>query len=391
LKVSLDSAGKLQAYLVSIDQDQEHIPVTAISATHGELDFSIAMIQGTYHGKLSDEGSRIDGTWTQGSPLPLVFQRATEETSWLTKSTTRMIAVAPEVSLELIDWGGSGPPLVFLAGLGNTAHIFDTFAPKFLANYHAYGITRRGFGASSSPAPNDSNYTADQLGDDVLKVMDALGLKKPVLIGHSIAGEELSSVGSRYPDKVAGLIYLDAGYSYALYSPESGDKQLDARDLQRDLSAFLAGQAGPDQKAVIGKLLVALPQLQKDLEAYQKRTDLLAPPPNSAQPAKSPVAGPGTAIIKGEQKYTNIPVPLLAIFASPHSTDRLPPMTDDKKAEYVALDQANSAAQAKAFEKLKSAKVVILPNADHFVFLSNEQEVEKDMKDFLATLKTEGN
>jgi non-heme chloroperoxidase len=66
-------------------------------------------------------------------------------------------------------------------------------------------------------------------------------------------------------------------------------------------------------------------------------------------------------------------------------------MTDDKKAEYLAVDQANSAAQAKAFEKLNSAKVVIIPNADHFVFLSNKQEVEKDMKDFLATLKTEGN
>jgi non-heme chloroperoxidase len=95
--------------------------------------------------------------------------------------------------------------------------------------------------------------------------------------------------------------------------------------------------------------------------------------------------------IKGEQKYASIQVPLLAIFASPHSTDRLPPMTDDKKAQYVALDQANSAVQAKVFEKLKSAKVAILPNADHFVFLSNEQGVEKDMKDFLATLKTEGN
>jgi hypothetical protein len=114
LKVSLDSAGKLQAYLVSIDQGPDHIPVTTISMTHGELDFSIAMIQGTYHGKLSDEISRVDGTWTQGSPLPLVFQRATEETSWLTKSTTRLIAVAPGVSLEVIDWGGSGRRLFSL-------------------------------------------------------------------------------------------------------------------------------------------------------------------------------------------------------------------------------------------------------------------------------------
>jgi alpha-beta hydrolase superfamily lysophospholipase len=66
-------------------------------------------------------------------------------------------------------------------------------------------------------------------------------------------------------------------------------------------------------------------------------------------------------------------------------------MADDKKAEFIALDQAKSAAQAEAFEKLKSAKVVILPNADHYVFFSNEQEVEKDIKDFLATLNAEAN
>ena len=39
----------------------------------------------------------------------------------------------------------------------------------------------------------------------------------------------------------------------------------------------------------------------------------------------------------------------------------------------------------------KSAKVVTLPNADHYVFFSNEQEVEKDIKDFLATLNTKEN
>ena len=391
LKVSLDSASKLQAYIVSIDQSPDHIPITTISVTHGELDFSIAMIQGAYQGKLSDDGSRIDGTWTQGSPRPLEFQRATEETSWLTKSTTRLVSVAPGVSLEVIDWGGSGPPLVFLAGLGNTAHVFDNIAPKFVPEYHAYGITRRGFGASSSPIPNDSNYSADQLGDDVLKVIDALGLKKPVLIGHSIAGEELSSIGSRFPDKVAGLIYLDAGYPYALYSPDSGDSRLDAEELRRDLNVFLSDGPGTDPKEIVAKMLAALPQLQKDLEADQKRTELLPPPPNSGTRAEPPFADAAAAIIKGEQKYTNIQAPVLAIFASPHSTAHLPPIADDKKAEFLALDQARSAAQAKAFEKLKSAKVVILPNADHFVFFSNEQEVEKDMKDFLATLIAGGN
>ncbi len=119
------------------------------------------------------------------------------------------ITVENNVKLEVLDWGGSGRPLVLLAGLGNTAHIFDKFAPKFTATYHVYGITRRGFGASSSPSPSGAaTYSADRLGDDVLAVIDALKLNRPVLAGHSLGGEELSSIGSRHPGKVAGLIYL---------------------------------------------------------------------------------------------------------------------------------------------------------------------------------------
>jgi pimeloyl-ACP methyl ester carboxylesterase len=390
LTVSNDSAGKLQAYFVPVDQSPDHYPVTTISMTHGALDFSIEMVHGNYHGRLSDDGSRIDGTWTQGASFPLEFQRATEATSWLTRSTIRMINVAPDVSLEVIDWGGVGPPLVFLAGLGNTAHVFDNFAPKFVPQYHAYGITRRGFGASSSPAPNGSNYTADQLGDDVLKVIDALRLKKPVLIGHSIAGEELSSIGSRHPENVAGLIYLDAGYPYALYSPDLGDTHIDAEELQKDLNTYLTAGPGADPKEIIAKMLADLPSLQKDLEADQKMAQLMPPPPAAQANALPPFANAAEAIMRGEQKYTNIQVPVLAIFASPHNPAHMPRIPDDKKAEFVALDQARSAAQAKAFEKLKSAKVVIIANADHFVFFSNEQEVEKDIKDFLSTLKAEG-
>jgi pimeloyl-ACP methyl ester carboxylesterase len=65
----------------------------------------------------------------------------------------------------------------------------------------------------------DNNYKADRLGDDVIAVLDQLKLEHPVLAGHSIAGEELSSIGSRQPERVAGLIYLDAAQWFALYPP----------------------------------------------------------------------------------------------------------------------------------------------------------------------------
>ena len=127
----------------------------------------------------------------------------------------KKVEVEKDLKLEVLDWGGSGRPLILLAGLGATAHGFDDFAPKLTASHHVYGITRRGFGASSAPKPDCENYSADRLGDDVLAVMDALKIERPILFGHSIAGEELSSIGSRFPEKVAGLVYLDAGYAYA--------------------------------------------------------------------------------------------------------------------------------------------------------------------------------
>lgn len=66
-------------------------------------------------------------------------------------------------------------------------------------------------------------------------VIDSLKLNRPVLVGHSLGGEELSSVGSRHPEKVAGLVYLDAGYGYAYYDRSRGDLIVDSNILQKDL------------------------------------------------------------------------------------------------------------------------------------------------------------
>jgi alpha-beta hydrolase superfamily lysophospholipase len=115
----------------------------------------------------------------KGSEAPLLYKE-------------EFISVEENVKLEVLDWGGTGRPVILLAGLGYDAHEWDSFAPKLVPQYHVYAVTRRGFGASSAPKPDNTDYSADRLGDDVLAVMDALKLNRPILVGHSIAGEELS-------------------------------------------------------------------------------------------------------------------------------------------------------------------------------------------------------
>ena len=161
--------------------------------------------------------------------------------------TTRFVTVDKDVRLEVLDWGGSGMPIILLAGGGNTAHEFDDFAPKLTAHHHVYGITRRGFGASGYSATDDP---ADRLGDDVVAVIGTLNLKKPILVGHSIAGVELSSIANRYPNRVGGLVYLDAAYSYA-FDNGKGANIMEIQKLQgpqtpppnqTDLASFSALQ-----------------------------------------------------------------------------------------------------------------------------------------------------
>ena len=110
-------------------------------------------------------------------------------------------------------------------------------------------------------------------------------------------------------------------------------------------------------KSIIASTANVLSEIRlvhKDLETFQRQLELLPPSPDSGTSSVVPFAPP--AIIRGEQKYTNIQVPILAILPALTVLPNLPKMPEDKRAEFIALDQAESAAQAKAFEKLKSAK-----------------------------------
>jgi pimeloyl-ACP methyl ester carboxylesterase len=166
------------------------------------------------------------------------------------------VTVDKDVRLEVLDWGGSGRPVVLLAGGGNTAHVFDEFAPKLVPNYPVYGITRRGFGVSTyAPLEND----ADRLGDDVFAVIIGLKLDKPVLVGHSIAGAELSSVATLHPDTVAGVIYLEAAYPYA-FDNGQGPSMKEFVELQG---------SGPQPPSPSQSDLVSFSALQKwDAQVY---------------------------------------------------------------------------------------------------------------------------
>jgi pimeloyl-ACP methyl ester carboxylesterase len=207
-------------------------------------------------------------------------------------------------------------------------------------------------------------------------------------VGHSIGGEELSSVGSRHPEKVAGLIYLDAAYSYAYYDRSRGDLNLDVIELLKNLEQILPGKGPPDQRPLIQELLeTSLPEFEKELRETQK--DLQAMPPAIlAAQGSVHMSAASQAILAGEQKYTSIPVPILAIYAVPHDLGSVIGNDPAARAAFEAYDEARTGAQAKAFENgIPSAHVVRLPHANHYIFRSNEADVLREINAFIASLR----
>jgi non-heme chloroperoxidase len=314
---------------------------------------------------------------------------AQEAPSWRDPSSHRVqfVTVDNNVRLEVLDWGGTGRPIVLLAGLGNTAHVYDDFAPKLTANYHVYGITRRGFYPSSVPA---GGYDADRLGDDVLAVLDSLKLTRPVVAGHSYAGSELSSIGSRRPDRVAGLIYFDAVFPYS-FDNGKGPSLEHLKEMNTQIEK--AASRMPSPSSADRASFAAYKDYDK---RYNSRTFPEAEYRMEREPTPDGSVGKlrGSppvfqATFAGMKKFADIRAPALAFIAVPQDLGPWWKTTADPEVRRLdAVAQASKESLAKAFEEgVPTAHVVRMPNVSHYVFLTNDGDVIREMNAFVAGLK----
>src|ERR1041384_2370740 len=143
----------------------------------------------------------------------LCFQPASaQNTQTVTKPPDKSphksgFVTANGIKLHYLDWGGTGSVLLLLTGYGDDAHVFDDFAPKFTDHFHVIGLTRRGFGESDKPA---TGYDIATRVENIRQFLDALKIGKVSIIGHSMAGDEMTTFATLYPRRVRKLVYLEA-------------------------------------------------------------------------------------------------------------------------------------------------------------------------------------
>jgi len=310
------------------------------------------------------------------SPVPL--EHATNNVSCFDASEHKVsfVTVEPDVQLEVLDWGGTGDPLVLLAGLGDNAHVFDQFAYQFTDRFHVIGITRRGFGRSSQPA---HGYDLDTRARDDIAVLDKLNIRQAVFVGHSIAGTELNKLGAAYPDRVKKLVYLDGldiasgGWANLPQPPPApANTPGDLESVQRLAAAFARFDGYRKPLAAICNMIRT--------DASGRVLGAISPPEISSK------------IHAGLQpaEYDRIQAPALGILNRITPQYRMP--------YYWYLDPAKQEEFNRSIESLskwiegairrfrsgvKNSRVIELHDTNHYVFIVDEALVVREMRMFL--------
>jgi pimeloyl-ACP methyl ester carboxylesterase len=282
------------------------------------------------------------------------------------------------VRIHYVDWGGSGPVIILLTGLGDSARIFDDLGPRLAQSHRVIALTRRGYGLSDH---GQKDYSNAALVDDVLGVMDALAIRKASLVGHSIAGGELSTLGEHHGDRVDRLVYLDSAY-----------------DRTRALELTNKVPATPGPSAADRASLDAMARWREALLGVHTRavrenvSDTMRLDHGQAVPRTPPkvmlevLAGD----VAAKPDYAAISAPALAIYSSKDVAEQISPQTPPAAREAV-VDYASHVirpwmlrAQADFLEHKRCGVAVELPHSTHYFFLTRPAWTAKAILDFLA-------
>jgi len=315
--------------------------------------------------------------------LSVTAARGQTAPPWADPSPHRVqfVTVAPDVRLEVLDWGGEGSPVVFLSGLQDVAHGFDDFAPQFTDRHHVVAITRRGYGASSRPP---SGYDLATRIADLAAVLDSLHLARVALVGHSIAGDELTAFAGAHPERVSRLVYLDAAYDHTeagvltqAFPPPPPMQRADSASPAA-VQAYVQRVYGP-----------RIPEAQFRAIGRYDSTGRLVADVTPASIDSLMLAG------CGHPDYSRVRAPALVIDAVTDSAPQLFPLwatldraqRADARAFTVVLQRWQATGRARVARALPRARVLELHGANHYVFASNPREVGEAMRAFLAAAR----
>ena len=161
------------------------------------------------------------------------------------------------------DWGGHGSPMLLLHGLASHCGIWDLVAPILARHTRVVALDLRGHGASAKP---DDGYDFGTVAQDVIGFCRVIGLRNPLVAGHSWGGNVAVHLAANYADEFSRLVMVDGGYiepsSLPNWDWEKAREQLAPPDfgrvtLEQVVDRIKSGNLAPYMNTAIEKILAA--------------------------------------------------------------------------------------------------------------------------------------
>ncbi len=261
------------------------------------------------------------------------------------------------VRFHYLDWGGTGDPLLLLAGLGCTAHVFLELAPHLCDRFRVLALTRRGHGLTDRV---QGGHALADAAEDARRLLDALGIASAHVVGHSMGGGEVSALAARHPGRVASVVYLDGAYDWADGPTPVGSEETSSPDRfasYEDYVDFVLSLLPDD---IWGPALDAMLRTSVDTHADGSVVDKLS------AAAFAPFVH---ALNAFRHPYADISAPALAIYA-----------VGD---QWQGADATWQAASRDRFAAETPNGQVLEISASHYLFIDRRDDVLAAMREFL--------
>jgi len=110
--------------------------------------------------------------------------------------------------LHYLDWGGRcSRTMILLHGIGDNAHVWDAFSREARSFFRVLALDQRGHGRSSHAVP--PSYRCEDYVADLAVMIEALGIDRAILMGHSMGALHATSYAAREPARISALIHVD--------------------------------------------------------------------------------------------------------------------------------------------------------------------------------------
>ena len=269
---------------------------------------------------------------------------------------------ANTLRFHYLDWGDRrGPSCLLLHGFAQTCHSWDFVALSLADSYHVVALDQRGHG-DSDWAP-DGDYSPEAQQSDIHAVVEALGLTNLLLIGLSMGGRNALTYAANHPDKVRGLVVVDASPENRPAGAENIRRFVEQKDELDSIDEFVERVRRYNPRRPVEQIMGSIRHNVKQLPngkwtwKYDKRL---------RSPGR-PLAGDDRMVQRLWGYLDSLQCPTLVVRGA--------------GSDVVALETAEAMSR-----RIPNGRLATVESAGHLVMGDNPAGFERVVREFLAEL-----